>query len=60
MTILIYTTLTCPGCQQLKAQYQQQGKPYTEVVIGRDISREEFAATFPGVRTVPFVVEIPE
>lgn len=60
MTTIIYTTQNCPGCKQLKAQYDAQGKSYQEVVIGKGISREEFAQTFPGVRTVPFVVEIPE
>lgn len=59
MTTLIYSTPVCPGCKQLKAQYDAQGKPYTEIVIGRDISLEEFKATFPGVKQVPFVVEVP-
>ena len=60
MTTIVYTTTNCPGCKQLKAQYEQQGKAYHEIVIGRDITREEFMATFPGVRQVPFVVEIEE
>ena len=58
--ITVYTTTNCPGCKQLKAQYDAQGKAYTEVVIGKDISREEFMAAFPGVKQVPFVVEMPE
>ncbi len=53
----IYTTLNCPGCKQLKARYDAQGRSYTEVVIGRDIDREAFQEAFPGVRQVPFVVE---
>lgn len=60
MTTKIYTTTNCPGCKQLKAQYDVQGKPYTEIVIGKDITREDFAQAFPGVRTVPFVVELAE
>ena len=58
--ITVYTTTNCPGCKQLKAQYDAQGKAYTEVVIGEDISREDFGKAFPGVRQVPFVVELPE
>ena len=60
MTTIIYTTQNCPGCKTLKSQYQQQGKTYQEIVIGKDISREEFMSTFPGVKQVPFVVEMPE
>ena len=57
MRVTIYTTLNCPGCKTVKAQYDAQGQTYTEIVIGKDISREDFMGSFPGVRTVPFIVE---
>jgi glutaredoxin len=57
MTTLIYTTPNCPGCKQLKAKWTSEGKEYLEVVIGSDISREAFFEKYPGVRTVPYVVE---
>lgn len=57
---IVYTKDNCPACNTLKATYAQNGVVFEEVKIGRDISREEFMATFPSVRTVPYVVEIDE
>jgi len=55
--ITVYTKDNCPACNTLKATYAQNGVVFTEVHIGKDISREEFMAKFPSVRTVPYVVE---
>jgi len=33
----------------------KNGHSYTEVVIGEDISVEDFKAKYPDVRTVPFI-----
>ena len=59
---IIYTTANCPGCKTLKAQWEAQGlvrdRDFKEIQIGRDISKEEFIDTFPGVRQVPHVVEL--
>ena len=56
--IIVYTKDNCPACNTLKATYAQNGVVFSEVNIGKDISREEFMATFPSVRTVPHVVEV--
>lgn len=56
MADIIYSQPNCPGCVQLKKKYEQEGKPYTEIIIGKDISVSEFREQFPTVRTVPFVV----
>lgn len=53
----VYTKDNCPGCVALKASLAQAGEAFNEVKIGRDITREEFMAKFPSVRTVPYVVE---
>lgn len=57
----IYTTANCPGCKTLKAQWEAQGlvrdRDFKEIQIGKDISKEEFVSTFPGIRQVPHVVE---
>lgn len=57
----IYTTANCPGCKTLKAQWEANGlvrdRDFKEIQIGKDISKEEFVATFPGIRQVPHVVE---
>jgi glutaredoxin len=53
----VYTKDNCPGCVALKASLAKAGEAFNEVKIGRDITREEFMAKFPSVRTVPYVVE---
>lgn len=58
--MVVYTKDNCPACNTLKATYAQNGVIFTEIKIGQDISREEFMDTFPGVRTVPHVVQVAE
>lgn len=55
---VVYTTTNCPACVQLKAKYKAEGIEFKEVVIGKDISKEEFFDVFPEIRSVPFVKEI--
>ena len=54
--ITVYTKDNCPACVSLKATLTQEGKPFKEINIGRDITREAFMSKFPHVRTVPFKV----
>jgi glutaredoxin len=54
--ITVYTKDSCPACVQLKAQLTQEGKEFTEIKIGADITREDFMSKFPTVRQVPYVV----
>ena len=54
--ILIYTKDNCPYCDNAKRLIQSKGQQYTEINIGRDITREEFVFTFPGVSTAPFII----
>ena len=55
--MIVYTKDNCPACSALKRDLQQKGVEFKELHIVRDISREEFMAKFPGVRTVPHVIE---
>jgi glutaredoxin len=55
---IVYSTLNCPACVQLKAKFKAEGIEFKEVVIGKDISKEEFFDVFPEIRSVPFVTEI--
>jgi glutaredoxin len=57
---IIYSTPTCSACRRLKQQLNENGITYQEIMIGKDITYEEFEDTFPGVRTVPHVVELPD
>lgn len=54
--ITIYTKDNCPSCVNMKATLDRNGAEYVEVNIGKDITREEFMEKFPGVRTVPHLV----
>lgn len=54
--ILVYTKDNCPYCDRAKNLLRSKGQTYTEMNIGRDITREEFVSTFPGVMTVPFII----
>ena len=51
--IEIYTKPSCPSCINAKMFLQNKGLEYTEIKIGKDISREEFLEKFPEARTVP-------
>jgi glutaredoxin len=54
---IIYTTPTCTACKNTKLQWDLERTPYKEIMIGRDIEKEEFFLKYPNVRTVPFIVE---
>lgn len=53
----VYTQPNCPGCVILKNKLIQQNVPFQTVEIGKDITKEEFFEKFPGVRSVPHVVD---
>jgi glutaredoxin 3 len=54
--ILVYTKDNCPHCVKAKTLLQVRGLEYSEVVIGKDITREEFMEAFPNARTVPQII----
>jgi glutaredoxin len=54
---IVYTQDPCPACVFTKAKLTAQGIPFREVKIGEDISKEDFMKEFPGVRSVPYVVD---
>ena len=53
----VYTKDACPACVTLKASLVKSGEAFREIRIGRDITREEFMAKYPTVRTVPYLVD---
>jgi glutaredoxin len=55
--IIVYTKDNCPACLNLKDQLRSGKREFTEIKIGKDITREEFMEKFPSVRTVPHMVE---
>ena len=57
---IVYSQPNCPGCVTLKNQLKSKGEEFIEQVIGKDITKEDFFSLYPGVRTVPYVVETPK
>ena len=53
----VYTKTNCPACVTLKASLVKAGESFKEVLIGRDITPEEFMEKFPTIRTVPYMVD---
>lgn len=56
MNVLIYSKKDCPSCIKAKSLLNVKGIQYRESIIGEDILREDFVATFPDVRTAPFII----
>lgn len=54
--ITVYTKDNCPACVSLKTDLNRAKEPFVEVNVGRDITREDFLAMFPQVRSMPHVV----
>jgi len=55
--ITVYTKDNCPACVALKDKLRSGNREFIEIKIGRDITREAFIEKFPGVRTVPYMVD---
>lgn len=60
MKVIVYTKDNCPACVALKARLWKEGESFTEVNIGKDITREAFMEKFPMVRQVPHIEFIKE
>jgi glutaredoxin len=60
MQMIVYTKDSCPACVALKARLSREGESFTEVNIGKDITREAFMEMYPTVRQVPHVVFVKE
>jgi len=56
MKIVFYSKDNCPACTALKARLTKDGESFTEINVGKDITREEFLEKFPQVRMMPHMV----
>lgn len=54
--LLIYTKPDCGFCIKAKALAEERNIPFREVVIGVQISREDFRLRYPWVTKAPFIV----
>ena len=55
--ITIYSKDNCSYCDKAKALLEKKGLLYREFKIGSDITLDTFTATFPSVKTVPYILE---
>lgn len=56
MEIIAYTLDGCSNCKYLRELFKRANKDYTEVVVKKDISVEEFHQKYPNMNLFPYVV----
>jgi glutaredoxin len=56
MKVVIYTKPDCSYCGRAKKLLAIQGISYQEIVIGTDVTREEFLELIPTAKTVPQII----
>jgi glutaredoxin 3 len=53
---VIYTRNGCPYCTKIKEVYNQKGWAYTEYVLDRNFTRDQFRSEFGSSATFPQVL----
>ena len=56
MSVIVYTKDNCPYCVKAKTLLTIKGIDYNEMLIGSDMTREEFMSIFPEQKTVPLII----
>ncbi len=56
---IIYTQKNCPNCIAVKKKIEKLNYTYTEMLIGSDISREDFVKKYPTIKSAPYIIEEP-
>lgn len=56
MKTIIYSKKICSYCANAKALLENYNVDYEEIIIGEDITRENFINTFPNIKSVPFII----
>lgn len=56
MNIQIYTTLGCIYCEKIKELMQRAEISYETILVGKDITREEFKIKYPFAPGFPYVI----
>ena len=56
MSNIVYSKPQCPFCDKAKHLLTSKGYQYIEIVLEKDMLREDFIATFPDQKTVPLII----
>jgi glutaredoxin len=56
MEITIYTTIGCIYCEKIKELMKRTNLEYTNILIGRDITRKDFKIKYPFASGFPYVI----
>jgi glutaredoxin 3 len=56
MDITIYTTSGCTYCQKIKELMRRADIEYETILVGKDISREEFKMKYPFAPGFPYTI----
>lgn len=56
MSTTVYSMAQCGFCVDAKLLLNEKNIDFEEVVLGEDMTVEDFANQYPGIYTVPFVV----
>jgi len=56
MEVIAYTLSGCTHCTNLKELFRRAETNYTEIMVKRDMSAEDFQTKYPGIFSFPFVV----
>jgi glutaredoxin len=54
--ITVYSKPDCPHCVRAKQLLSEYKFEYTELMIGKDVTRETVIEKFPGVKMVPIII----
>jgi len=54
MNIVIYTTVGCIYCEKIKELMKRADVEYTNILVGKDITREEFKIKYPFAPGFPY------
>lgn len=56
MQATVYSKIACPQCDAAKQLLKSRNISFYELLIGRDVTREEVIEQFPNVRQVPIIL----
>lgn len=55
--LTVYSKENCPFCVKAKNRLNLLGVNYSEVILGVDMTKEDFLSIYPNARTVPQIIE---